>query len=361
MSFLTRRRLVASLAPAALAASPPAFRPVTVYQPGERGYNVFRIPALLRTRKGTLLAFAEGRPARGDSGDIDLVMKRSRDGGRTWGPVQLVCSLDADTAGNPCPVEERRSGRIVLAITHNPGHVTEKQILEQSVPVRRNVLILISSDDGVTWSAPRDISAQARRPGWTWYATGPGVGIQLRSGRLVIPCDHAREGTQAFHSHVLLSDDGGENWRVGGVADSGTNECQVAELADGSLLLNMRSYHGRNQRAVARSSDGGESWSPLAWDAALIEPVCQASLIASGPMLYFSNPASRKREKLTLRSSRDGGRTWEASVLLHAGPAAYSSLAVVGRDIACLYECGEAHPYERIVFARGPRRLRAGV
>src|SRR5262249_38165876 len=141
------------------------------------------------------------------------------------------------------------------------------------------------------------------------------------------------------------------------------NECQVVERADGSLLLNMRSYHGKNRRAVATSKDGGLTWSKVRLDDTLVEPVCQASLLrytlASGggkggkDRLLFANPASARRERLTVRLSYDEGATWSVARLLHAGPAAYSALVVLpGRTIGCLYECGRKSPYERIAFAR---------
>jgi sialidase-1 len=327
---------------------------IDLFVSGEDGYHTYRIPALIRTRKGTLLAFCEGRRGSADdSGDIDILLRRSTDGGRNWSAPRLIQDLGPDTIGNPCPVVDRRTGVVHLMLTSNPGNVTERQILDQSVKLSRKVWHSASADDGVSWSPLADITGDVKAPAWTWYATGPGVGIQLRSGRLLIPCDHAEAGTRAYYSHCVFSDDGGRTWQRGErTPGDRVNECQVVELSDGSLLLNMRSYHGRNRRAVSRSRDGGRTWSEIGFDEALIEPVCQASLIREGGLLLFSNPASVRRERMTVRASRDEGRTWTRSLLLERGQSAYSCLASVSRNrFACLYERGEKSPYERITLA----------
>jgi sialidase-1 len=170
----------------------------------------------------------------------------------------------------------------------------------------------------------------------------------------VIPCDHRRYESQARHSHIIYSDDGGGNWKIGGSAQPDTNECAIVELRDGALMLNMRSYAGRNRRAIALSRDGGITWAGFRLEDQLIEPVCQASLIRyDSRHLLFSNPASTRRERLIVRASINDGRTWLAARLLHDGPAAYSSLAVLpDRKIACLYECGTGSAYETITLAR---------
>jgi sialidase-1 len=320
---------------------------VDIFKAGEGGYRSYRIPALIATKKGTLLAFCEGRRnSAADSGDIDLLLRRSFDGGRTWGPVQVVADMGEDTIGNPTPVLERKTGTVFLLLTRNPGQVTE----QQSGDRQRTVWITHTSDDGATWSAPVEITSQVKQPGWTWYATGPGNGIQLRSGRLVIPCDHDI-GPRERYSHVIYSDDRGATWKIGGIAEAKTNESAVAELSNGELVLNMRSYHGQHRRAVQRSKDGGLTWSPLELDQALIEPVCQASMISARKALVFSNPAATTRTKMTVRLSEDGGHTWKASRVVWEGPSAYSSLATLRNGgIGLLYELGDAKPYERIAF-----------
>ena len=320
---------------------------VDVYRAGENGYHTYRIPALIATKKGTLLAFCEGRRnSAADSGDIDTLLRRSFDGGKTWGPVQTIADMGENTIGNPTPVIERQTGTIILLLTRNPGHIVESQTGDRD----RTVWITRSSDDGATWEAPVDITAEVKRPGWTWYATGPGNGIQLRGGRLVIPCDH-NVGPRERYSHVIYSDDRGRTWKIGGVAEEKTNESAVVELKNGELVLNMRSYHGKNRRAVQRSRDGGLTWSPLELDEGLVEPVCQASMIIARKLVLFSNPAATTRTRMTVRLSRDGARTWSASRVIWEGPSAYSSLAVARGDrIGLLYELGDARPYERIAF-----------
>src|SRR5204862_5881817 len=139
------------------------------------------------------------------------------------------------------------------------------------------------------------------------------VGIQTRAGRLVIPCDNYVAGTKAKQAHVIYSDDHGASWKLGGVLGPDCNECQVVELADGRLMLNMRSYRKSHRRLVALSNDGGLTWSDPADDAALVEPVCQASISrypGDRSRILFSNPASMQREKMTVRLSYDEGRTW---------------------------------------------------
>ena len=313
-----------------------------LFAAGDGRYHTYRIPALAVSTAGTLLAFCEGRKhSAADDGEIDLLLRRSRDGGLTWDEPQRVWKDGSHTIGNPCPVVDRETGTIHLLFCRN----------------NERIFVTRSEDDGASWSPPEEITEDVKRPWWNWYATGPTHGIQLRDGRLLIPCDHGDPEAPGhdFRSHVVLSDDGGETWRLGGVLDEKTNECVAVECLDGRVYLNMRSYAGRNRRAIAWSDDGGESWSPVTLDETLIEPVCQASacrLSVDPPRVLFSNPASVRRERLTVRWSGDECRTWSAGKVLHEGPSAYSDLAVLpdGR-IACLYERGESSPYETLTLA----------
>ncbi len=316
---------------------------------------------MLVTSKGTLLAFCEARSgSASDSAPTNLVLRRSLDNGKTWTAAQEMAHFPGFTVGNPTPVEDRKTGVIWLLMTANPAGVTEREIDEASPKGARTVWVTHSSDDGLHWSSAREITSSTKKSDWTWYATGPGNGIQLTDGRLVIPCDHKVAGTHDYYSHVIYSDDDGKTWKIGGSAGPETNESAVVQLADGSLLLNMRSYAGKHQRAIALSHDGGLTWGTVRLDPVLIEPVCQASMVrytlaseTGKNRLLFSNPADTvHRDQMTVRLSYDEGKTWPVSRLIYAGPSAYSSLAVL-RDgtIGLLYERGTANAYGEIEFA----------
>jgi sialidase-1 len=340
----------------------PLFEQVDVWTAGADGYHTYRIPSLLVTERDTVLAFCEGRKtASGDHGDLDLLLKRSTDGGRTWSKQQIVYE-EGDTApitiGNPCPVVDAVSTTIWLAFCKD----------------NRQVFITSSTDDGRTWAKPRDISETATRPDWTWVATGPGVGIQLHqsryAGRLVIPCDHKVrvDGREENNSHMLFSDDRGETWQIGAPIQVGGNECQVIERADGSLLVNTRMQSDfRGLRGTAVSTNGGAGWTTIEHDPQLPCPKCQGSLKevldAEGNWItLFSNPdpppsrtekPSSERVRLTVRLSRDEGKTWPVARRVTDGLSAYSCLAQTrDRTILCLYEWGEKRKSEGLRLAR---------
>lgn len=338
-----------------------SFSKARVFSAGEEQTHTYRIPALTVTREGTILAFCEGRrQSRSDTGDIDLVLKRSSDSGKTWTPGRVIVEDAENTIGNPCPVIDQDTGTIWLLLTGNPGSLSEKQILASEDEGTRTVWVTKSQDEGATWSAVAEITQDVKPSDWTWYATGPGNGIQLRDGRLVIPCDHAEAGDPSIYSHIIYSDDHGQSWKLGGTVGEDTDESSVVELADGSLMINMRSNKGRNRREIAMSKDGGLTWSQSRFDAALIEPVCQAGFLRLSDELdhlprglLFSNPAATERVRMTVRLSYDEGKSWPVSRLVHEGPSAYSSLAILpDGTIGLLYEGGEEHPYESITFAR---------
>jgi hypothetical protein len=318
--------------------TPPEHRPdslVDLFE-SKKGGTHYRIPALITTKTGTLLAFCEARRSSlDDAGDIDLVVRRSTDGGESWSPDKIVWDAASDTCGNPCPVVDQTTGRIWLPMTWNRGSDHEGAILAGKSKNPRHVYMTYSDDDGQTWATPTNLSKTAARHGWRWYATGPGNAIQLtrgeHAGRLVIPANHSDHAQLSqsdqekyedipehyYRSHVFYSDDHGETWKVGGVLDRATNESTIVELPDGSILNNMRSYEGIDRRTVSVSRDGGDSWEPVRPHFELVEPVCQGNMLRysfpsakSKSRILFSNPASpQNRERLTVRVSYDEGET----------------------------------------------------
>ncbi|MDB6024279.1 MAG: glycosyl hydrolase repeat-containing protein [Verrucomicrobiales bacterium] len=341
-----------------------------VFVRGQDGYHTYRIPAVLTTSKGSVLAFCEGRKASAsDSGDIDIVFKRSIDAGKTWGKQQIIWDDKTNTCGNPCVVQDKETGTIFLLLTHNLGKDHEKEINGGTSSGSRTVWLMKSDDDGLTWSAPKEITSAVKEPSWRWYATGPGIGIQIehgpKKGRLIIPSDHSvpdGEHTES-QSHVIYSDDHGKSWKIGGSIKPNMNECQVVELSDGkgTLLMSMRNLPKGSNRAQSISFDGGSTWSPTARHPQLIDSTCQASILRyrwstsnEPPCILFSNPAdSSKRINMTVRASYDEGQNWSTDTVLHTSDSAYSCLTVLpDHTVGCLYERGEKNAYEQITFAR---------
>lgn len=326
---------------------------------GQGGYHTYRIPALVVSSEGSLLAFCEGRKNSScDNGDINLLLKRSTDGGRTWSDTLVVQEEGGEapiTIGNPCPIAVPDDPRIHLLFTRN----------------NKRLFYTYSDDDGMTWRARREISSVLE--GFDYprvlIATGPVHGIRTKKGRLMVPVwlsdremqrRHQDDVNSRIRAGVIVSDDNGQSWRAGGLVPAELNrlwESTVAELSDGSLLLNMRVVD-TGFRATSRSSDGGLTWASPVVDRQLPCPVCQASMLSLGNgEVLFLNPASSsrtcydaiKRRDLTLRLSLDDGRNWPYSKLIHAGPAGYSDLTMTeDGEILCIFENGEQNYWERI-------------
>ena len=332
-------------------------------------YHTYRIPALVVTPRGTLVAICEGRKhTHHDVGIIDLLVRRSEDGGRTWSDTAVIASEDGQTCGNPAPIVDRTTGAIWLPFCKNPA-MLDRESRGGKWRYDRPVWLTHSVDDGRTWAEPTNMTHQVKDPAWTWYSTGPVHGIQLSTGRLVASCTHRVRGTglandrdNQRYSHIIYSDDHGATWHVGGsVPQEGTNECAAVETVDGALYLSCRDQAGGGRRYAAWSHDGGETFSEVYPDGTLIEPRCEASIVRlttaqshDKNRILFSNPASRTaRDTLTIRLSEDECRTWSTSRVLEPGISAYSDLAVLpDLTVACLYERGEASPYERLTLAR---------
>lgn len=344
-------------------------RETIVFESGQEGYHTFRIPAIVRAGNGDLLAFAEGRRfSRSDTGDIDLILRRSGDQGRTWGPLQIVADHSDDTVGNPVPIVDARTGRVLLLTTRNDGADTQHEIQGGTSNDTRTVWIQHSDDHGATWSVSREITGQVKDSSWRWYATGPGHGIQLqrgdRAGRLIAPVTYS--GPSVSAAGVIYSDDGGVTWQLGGVVRAPTHgarpsESSALELTDGQIYLNSRNRSPRQPgRAEAYSDDAGATFMNVGEAEELIDPVVQGSTVRLSATdrgdavdrLLFSNPADLERRiKMTVRSSFDETQTWSRGRLVHAGPSAYSDLVRIDPNQGgLLYENGDRTPYERISF-----------
>ncbi|MFD8302912.1 exo-alpha-sialidase [Streptomyces sp. NPDC059690] len=383
--------LAALPAPAArAAAAAPEFEQQVLFKAAQDpGYACFRIPAVVRTTAGTLLAFAEGRRLNcGDAADIDIVLKRSTDGGRTWGPLRVVTAGGGDTHGNPAPVVDRQTGRVLLAETYNTGRTDSGSC---SVPCDRTPHLQYSDDDGVTWSAPRDLSDEILPADWnSWYATGPVHGIQLtrgrHAGRLVLgvntetwngergemelPPAGSGGRVTANHAALIVSDDGGDHWRVGAtdswpIADDGTfrqkpSELTLAERTDGSVLVSGREQDGTDlgHRTQTVSRDGGDSFAAPFRDLPdLYAPQVQGSMLRLGDRILLACPGDPDRRRtMMIRSSYDGGRTWDSvdrGTVVTTDWSGYSDLARIDRDtVGLMYEGGAVDARDEIRFAR---------
>ncbi|QCX38072.1 exo-alpha-sialidase [Aureibaculum algae] len=241
-----------------------------LFKSDSEDYKCFRIPAIVTTKVGTLLAFAEARKKGcSDTGNIDLVMKRSEDNGQTWSNLMVIWDDGNNVCGNPAPVVDKMTGAVHLLSTWNLGEDHEREIIAGKSKDTRRIFSFNSIDDGKSWSMPKEITKSVKKQDWTWYATGPVHGIQLEygknKGRLIIPSDHIEGGSKKYYSHIIYSDDHGMTWQLGGRTNQDqVNECTVVELSDGNLMLNMRNYD-RTQKArkIAISKDGGASWEDI--------------------------------------------------------------------------------------------------
>jgi len=339
---------------------------VDVFVGGQDGYPAYRIPSLVTTKRGTLLAFAEARATLRDHAENDIVLKRSTDHGRSWGPLQLIDEDATNALNNPTAVVVRETGRVLLMYQHYAkGFDEHKAEPGYDGPRVCRTFLTHSDDDGVSWSEPREATRQVKRPTVaTSTATGPGIGIQIlrgkHAGRILMPFNQGPYS--AWQVYATFSDDRGETWRHGDTAPEGTkgfaNEVQFVELNNGSVMLNARNQGGDKLRKIATSTDGGETWSATWNDPALVEPACQASLLRhpgnndpSKDVLLFSNPGSQNaRTNGTIRLSRDEGKTWPVSRVLYPGSFAYSCLtSLPDGSVGCLFE---RDGYKKTSFAR---------
>ena len=349
------------------------FEQTDLFVGGQDDYNTYRGPSLLCTKSGTVLAFSEGkRDGAVDGVGSDLVLKRSLGNDRKWTPPYLPLKAEGRTRRNTMMWLPQQ---VVIRSTHGEAYMNMVPLIDrtdgtiyvlvnpypqpyQDVPA--DIWLVKSTDEGATWSKPVDIT-----PGTGRKRLSPSVGIQLQSGRLMVPA----------YDDVIFSDDHGQSWKSGGVTRVEQSESQIVELADGSIMFNRR---GQPSRTVVISNDKGLTWADAKLDPNLPDPDCQGTLIRytrqdegySRNRLLFANPVSgaiaagtvesdpRGRFNITVRLSYDEGKTWPVAKLIREGPGAYSSMTVLpDGSVAIAFETGEtygnyADHYGKLVFAR---------
>ena len=328
-----------------------------IYNQGTDGFELYRIPAIVKSKSNTLLAFAEARKARsnGDSGDIDLVVKRSSDNGKTWSKQITIWNDGQNTCGNPVPIVDDR-GRIHLLMTWNFQTDKWGAITNGTGEDSRRPYYTYSDDDGITWAQPVEITSSVKKEKWDWYATGPCHGIQIQKGihkgRLVAPnyFTTRESGKVTSYSHIIYSDDYGKTWKPGEPTPvGGVGECSVAEIVEGTLMLNMRADEGFYR---CTSIDGGLTWSSPQISIDQIDCKCQGSILSIGGAVFLSNAASAtERINMTIKKSTDNGKNWKGQYTVYEGNSGYSDIVELSdSQIAIIYEGGEKRYTDGLAF-----------
>ncbi len=349
---------------ATAAGAAPASTDVFVERTG--GYFAYRIPAIETAPDGSLLAFAEARkyslddPGFGKQ-HIDLVYRRSSDGGKTWSPMQVIEEPgERWSAANPATLVDRTNGRVwLLYLRCKPGRNTDTA---RPGTDDSQVLARTSDDSGSTWSEPIDLTRVSRDfgdPKWRVSVVGPGGMIQDRRGRLVAPFWKF----EPFGNFAVASEDHGKTWRRSAPVPGQGDECQLVELADGRLLMDIRQETGPG-RSFSVSQDGGMTWSahrgglPVTPAACAIERYTSKSAGDDRDRIIWTGPKGPDRQNLVVRISYDEGASWPVERLIFAGPSAYSDLTILkDRSIGVLWERGVAHGYQFITYTRLTREF----
>lgn len=358
---------------------------VTVFKSGEDGYKSYRIPAIIKNKNGDLIAFAEGRVDHaGDYGNVNIVYKISKDNGKTWGNVQVAAKNETLQAGNPAPVvdlfdPQYPQGRIFLF--YNTGNNHEGEVRKGNG--LREVWYITSTDGGSSWTDPVNITTQTHRPNqptsnpeynfdedWRAYANTPGHALQLDSGpykgRLYIPSNHSKgdpkDSGRDYFAHAYYSDDHGKTFKIAEtIPFEGGNETMAAQISPTGLYMNTRNQQGNvRARIISYSNDGGVTWDTTYYDQNLPDPVNQGSVISwkkgKKYILAVSNAAdTQTRDNLTLRLSKDDGKTWYFNKVIAKAPdgykgayTAYSDIVQINKKTIGVYY--EKDNYQEIVF-----------
>lgn len=358
------------------------YRPALVLRAqGQDHCDTYRIPGLVTTNRGTLIAVYDNRynNSKDLQEDVDIGMSRSTDGGQTWEPMRVILDMGEwggrpqqfNGAGDPCVLYDPFTHTIWVAALWMSGSAPDQMLWWASKPGMKpeetgQFMLVKSTDDGLTWSPPVNITGQIKTPGWQLLLQGPGRGITMKNGTLVFPAQFKADigqkaldgGAYTCHSTIVYSRDHGQTWQIGSGAKTNTTEAQVVELADGTLMLNMRDDRNRkdkgetNGRAVAVTADLGKTWTvhPSS-NSALPESNCMASLIdapvkingKTQQVLFFSNPNNKnERKNMTIKASLDGGLTWPEKLQVELNEEAgygYSCMTMVDENtVGIIYE-----------------------
>ena len=370
-----------------ISCSPTPSSETVVFTSGEDGYKSYRIPAIVRLNNGDLLAFCEGRvDGASDFGNIQIVMKRSSDNGKSWSNLQVIASNGTLQVGNPAPVLDTMNPAYPdgeLFLFFNTGDASESEVLKGKG--FKQCWYITSTDNGETWSEPTDITPEvflANRPDidsvyahpedWRYYANTPGHAIQVKKGpykgRIYVAANHSEGDPQPngkhYMAHGFYTDDHGKSFSLSNnIAYPGSNESMAVELSNSKMMMNSRNQQGNvKARIVTLSHDGGTTWEEPTFDMALPDPVCQGSIVSLGEnngqtILAFCNAAdTANRNNLTLRISYDEGKSWSKQQLIYGGTvdpdkndyAAYSDIVATRKgEVGILYEKDN---YSKIVY-----------
>ena len=342
---------------------------IGVRHSGDDGVESYRIPGLVTTNAGTLLGVYDVR--HNNSADlqeyVEIGLSRSTDGGQTWEKMRIPMSFGEygglpkaqNGCGDPAILVDKQTGTIwiVAAWTHGMGW---NRAWTNSMPGMdkehtAQLVMVKSEDDGRTWSEPINVTEQMKDPSWYFFFQGPGRGITMDDGTLVFASQYIGKD-KIPNAGIMYSKDHGKTWKVSKHARTNTTESQVAEIAPGVLMLNMRDNRG-GSRAVSTTTDMGETWKEHESSrTALPESICMASLIhvkakdnvLGKDILLFSNPNTTEgRHSMTIKASLDGGYTWlpENQLLVDSGSSwGYSCLSMIDQEtVGILYEGSVAH------------------
>ncbi len=332
----------------------------TLFSARDGQYHHYRIPGIIATSKGTLLAYCEARKTAGDWADIDILMRRSTDGGQTWAKPQVIHNAKEETVNNVVAFNDAQTGQVHLLYCENYARCYYTQ----------------SNDEGQTFSPRVEITPVfeefRNEYDWNVIATGPGHGIQLQNGRLLVPVWLSTGGKKHRPSCVstIFSDDHGKTWhrgeiivnqgeQIAGETIVNPSETVAVQLFNDKVLVNIRTESKPHRRLIAISENGATGWTDKHFDPQLLEPVCMGSILrvpASKPQpqnaIVFANPdnlegsskrrgPNRDRKNLTLQVSFNDCQTWSGKRVLEPGISGYSDLAALpDGTIVCFYEDG---------------------